>query len=202
MKRLVLFVLILVFSSKLIAQENWVCGTASLAPEWALSIKGGLYMPNAGTVNALFIFAQFPDDNYDNSNANWPKNAPPSEYIRSLVDSMVSQNSSNGGLTHYFRDMSNGQFKLIGKSISVTTPNSRQYYLDSGKRRIDINKEILRKVDLDHSFEEFDNWRKDSPFNFTNTPDGIVDMVFIIYRNISSEYPTDNDKSIISNRLG
>lgn len=184
MKKIVLFVFLCNFY--LIAQEYIPCGTAASSPQYP-PLNAGLHISSKGIVKALYIFAQFRDDNYLPNDVNWPKNQPPSAAIRSLIDSTVTQNSVNGGLTHYFYDMSRDSFKLIGKSIYIRTPHTRDWYLNQNKTRGFINKEVIKAADTLLSFEQFDNWRKDSDYNHTNVSDTYIDMIFIIYRNIAQE---------------
>ena len=55
--------------------------TASGTTSWNGQI-GGYALPSEGTINVLFIFAQFPDDNYDISNHNLGKRTSAYKYAK------------------------------------------------------------------------------------------------------------------------
>jgi hypothetical protein len=84
--------------------------------------------------------------------------------------------------------MSFNKLKFIGKTVSVITPHSRQWYLDSSKTRGFIHREIIQQLDQTWDFAQFDNWDYEGNYNHINRPDGIIDMVFIVWRNIAHEY--------------
>src|ERR1700754_1852383 len=48
---------------------------------------GGLYLPSKGLLNALVVFAQFPDDSLMVDHPEWPKNQPP-RLMEEWVDSV------------------------------------------------------------------------------------------------------------------
>ncbi|MCX6150827.1 MAG: T9SS type A sorting domain-containing protein [Ignavibacteriales bacterium] len=152
---------------------------------------GGYLLPSEGTIKALFIFAQFKDDMYDTTNVGWTKGQGPAN-MNGWVDQTWSSTPTQGSMTHYFNEMSFNKLKFIGKTVSVITPQNRSWYLANNKKRFDIHKEIIQQLDADPTwdFAQFDNWDFDSTWKHINSPDGIVDMVFIIWRNIAHEWPT------------
>ena len=153
---------------------------------------GGLYLPSTGTINVLIIFAQFPDDNYDINNSSWPKGGAPLNPINgnnTWIDQTWSTNPTQGSLTHYFNEMSYNKLHFIGNTVSVITPHSRQWYLDNNKKRYDIQKETIQQLDQTMDFSQYDNWTYNSNYNFTNRPDGTVEMVFFVWRNIANDLP-------------
>jgi len=147
---------------------------------------GGRFIPASDTFHVLVVFVQFPDDQYDITNAMWPKGQPP-QYFNTFIDSVVSQNSQNGNMSHYFRDMSLNRFKLTGKAVHVFTPQTRQWYKDNNKRYWDINRDVLLRVDSMISFVPFDKWIRGTNYNHSKGQDGIVDMIFMLYRNVWSD---------------
>jgi len=96
----------------------------------------GNELPSIGTVNVLVVFAQFPDDKYDTTNSLWEKGQAPSN-INNWVSESWTASPGQGSLTHYFNDMSwdfsanTARFKFTGKTVSVISPHSRQWYLDN-----------------------------------------------------------------------
>jgi len=149
---------------------------------------GGYILPSEGTVNVFIVFVQFPDDNYDINNPYWVKGQAP-QNMNSWVNQNWSSNPIQGSMTHYFNEMSFNKLKFTGKTASVITPHSRQWYLDNSKRRGDINKEVIQQIDQTWDFAQFDNWDLVTTYNHSNQPDGIVEMIIMIYRNIGKEYP-------------
>jgi len=144
------------------------------------SQTGGIYLPSSGTLKVLIVFARIKDDNsYHNY---WPAGSPPPDY-QSYIDSTTSEGSTNYlNLTNYFNQMSMGTFHVIGKAIYVETPHDKSYY---GSDYYKANKEILQqKVDPLINFSDYDNWTYNSDYNFTNEPDGSVDMIVIVWRGL------------------
>ncbi|MCX6121217.1 MAG: T9SS type A sorting domain-containing protein [Ignavibacteriales bacterium] len=156
----------------------------------------GNILPSIGTVNVLIVFAQFPDDTYDINNATWVKGQAPAS-MGNWINQTWTSSPTQGSLTHYFNDMSFNNFKLIGKTVSATAPHSRQWYLSQSpiKKRWDIQKEILQQLDASWDFAEFDNWNSDK----NNIPDGKVDMIIFVWRNIAKELPNESDIKISLN---
>ncbi|RPI65954.1 MAG: hypothetical protein EHM47_17805, partial [Ignavibacteriales bacterium] len=157
---------------------------------------GGIYLPAEGRVHVLFIFAQFPDDNYDPGNVSWKKNDIPLRIKENTwVDAEWTGSPTPYSLTDYFNDMSFGKLKFTGKSISVTAPQTRQWYIDNKKRLREIHSDILAIADKQIDFAEFDNWKRLGSYNHLAEKDGIVDMIFFVWRNIhldiGGEKPTE-----------
>ncbi len=183
------FVLMYIFMFiNLSAQDNPMQCMATAPENISISQIGGYLLPSEGTINVLFIFAQFPDDNYDISNSTWAKGQAPSS-MQGWVDQTWSANPTQGSMTHYFNEMSFNKLKFIGKTVSVITPHSRQWYLDSSKTRGFIHKEIIQQLDQTWDFAEFDNWNYEGYYNHINQPDGVVDMIFMVWRNIAHDLP-------------
>ncbi|MDY0082547.1 MAG: T9SS type A sorting domain-containing protein [Ignavibacteriaceae bacterium] len=191
MKKLLLFVLLMsVITFNSYAQiDEFLCTTE---PEFVWSGQvGGLYKTSEGTIRVLFVFAQFPDDNYDINNVTWPKGQAPAD-MQSWVDNTWSATPTQGSMTHYFNDMSFNKLKFIGKTVSVITQQTRAWYLANNKKRGDIHTEIIQQLDQTWDFAQFDNWDYEGNYNHKNQPDGIVDMVFMVWRNIANEFIPDS----------
>ena len=151
----------------------------------------GIYLPSIGEINVLFIFVQFPDDRLEPANTIWPKDGEPAN-MKKWVDEKWSSNPTPGSMTHYFNEMSFNKFKFIGKSVSVISPHSRKWYLDNKKRRGFIHQEIIKEVNKKMDFAQFDNWSLPGENKHLNKPDGIIDIIFMVWRNISDDYPADS----------
>lgn len=197
------FVLIYIFMYiNLSAQDSTMLCMATAPENISVNQIGGYLLPSEGTINVLFIFAQFPDDNFDTSNSTWVKGQAPID-MQGWVDQTWTTNPTQGSMTHYFNEMSFNKLKFTGKTVSVITPHSRQWYLENNKKRGDIHKEIIQQLDQTWDFAQFDNWNFEGYYNHINQPDGVVDMIFIVWRNIAHEYPTSPTDSVklIYNKL-
>jgi hypothetical protein len=179
MKILLSFLFVLLYSLNIVIfGQDLLCGTTGT--DQSLNQTGGLYIPSQGTLKVLIVFARFKDDNsYHNY---WPAGSPPPNY-QSYIDPNTSTNSTNYlNLTNYFKQMSMGNFHVIGQSVYVETPNIQSYY---GSDYYKADKEILQqKVDPIVNFSDYDNWTYNSNYNFTNQPDGTVDMIVIVWRGL------------------
>ena len=147
---------------------------------------GGRYItsktPNS-FLRMLIIFAQFPDDNWDTSWAEWPKGEAPL-YIHNFIDSTTAEMSTTGNITQYFRVMSLDSLIVIGNCYSVIAPHTRKWYSSNNKGRAFINQEVIQKLNRAVNFAPFDNWRRIGQYNNVNRPDGVIDMIWVIWRNI------------------
>ncbi len=176
-----------------------IFSAAVLFPQQDSIQTKGMWLPSIGEINVLFIFAQFPDDNYDTLNSRWPKGGEPID-MKKWVDEKWSETPAQGYMTHYFNEMSFNKLKFIGKTVSVISPHSREWYLKNRKTRGFIHQEIIKQVNKQIDFVQFDNWSLLAPHKNVNKPDGIIDMIFMVWRNISGDYPADSVK-IINNLL-
>ncbi len=164
---------------------------------------GGFILPSTGTVNVLIIFSQFPDDNFDTTNALWPKGSDPIDK-NDWISKTWTGNPTQGSLTHYFNEMSFNKFKFIGKIFSLLSPHTRQWYLDNGWKRGDIQKEIILQVNKTMDFAEFDNWNWVDDYQQINEPDNRIDLIIFIWRNIAEDLPNADsikDKLDFSNDI-
>ncbi len=109
--------------------------------------------------------------------------------MNDFIDSTTLQNSQNGNLTHYFREMSSNLFILTADAYFVITPNTRQYYLDNNMDIWEVHKEVIGYLDtqLNVDFAKYDNWKRNGTENYEPGVDGRVDMVFVIWRNVTLE---------------
>jgi M6 family metalloprotease-like protein len=168
-------------------------------PPYQEKPMGGINLPDKGNVNVLFVFAQFPDDSYDPGNAEWPKGKAPSK-LNTWVDKTWSSDATPFSMTDYFNTMSLNKFHLTGKCVSVITEHPRDWYASKNLTRYDIHKEILQnQLDPKMDFAEFDNWSGGN-YKLQNSPDGIIDLIIFIWRNVDMDFQADQ-KGKISNKL-
>jgi hypothetical protein len=154
-----------------------VCGT----PQGVATQVGGLVLPEQGTVRALVIFVQFPDDT--TSSGAWPLNSLPN-YASTILDPSVSCSYTQRSLSHYYSEMSFGQLNLIGDVYPalVIPPDSMARYQRLGQNFGHVNRDILTILDSTINFALYDNWTSNNSGAQAYTPDGKVEMIVAIYR--------------------
>ncbi len=151
---------------------------------------GGIDLPATGSIHTLFIFARFPDDKYLPDDKRWPAgDAPARMKDHTWVDSVWTSSPTTGSMTDYFNQMSFNKLKFTGECDTVTAPHTREWYFLNKKNYGAINREIVATLDKRFDFARFDNIRKIRNYEFADTSDGKVDVVFIIYRNFIMDYP-------------
>lgn len=168
---LLVFIMSLIFTHKISAGIDEKCGTTSgnAAP----------YLPLSGNIKVFVIFAQFKDDPQIENNG-WVKNSYPS-WANTFINSSPNSSYPWNNLSHYFNEMSNGTYQVIGDVYDslVTTDYNESYYSSIGQ----VNREIIMEVDPYVNFAEYDNLNGNSPGS-----DGKVDFIYIIYRNATSSH--------------
>lgn len=155
--------------------------------------NGGLYMTADGEVRTLVLFIQFLGDNTHANGTHWNPNQRP-DYFDSYIDSTTSQASVNGSFSDYYRELSFDRLKIFGKPYFAVTPHTESYYRDSVGGSPDdaygrATKDVLQTLDGQINYALYDNWTfNHSGYNHSQTPDGVVDLIIVIYRN--SVYPS------------
>ena len=120
-----------------------------------------------GHIHALTIFAHFADE-------GGTGREPPSFAAEIFTD-------QPGSLTHFYREMSRGQFELTGEVLPrryASRSNGGSYAdMEAGYGR--FAREIIQAVDADVDFARYDN---DGPDGVPNSgdDDGYVDYIFIV----------------------
>lgn len=157
------------------------CGLQSRAPA-APSVQetGGKHITARGPLRILLVFASFPDD--ETPHPYWPAHQPPL-FMQQFVDSITSTGSTGSfNLTHYFREMSLGQFALVGDVLWVESARSVNEYSSSGSYG-NANSDLIRdRLDSLVDFSKYDQWNRLGDYSIINAPDGVVDMMVIVWR--------------------
>ena len=132
--------------------------------------------PVTGRVHALTIFARFQEENSGGE-------AIP-DFAREIFAA-----ERPGSLTHFYGEMSRGQFALTGECLSrwyaVDRPTSA--YLPPEGDFGNFVAEILDEVDAEIDFGQYDN---DGPDGIANSgdDDGYVDFVFVVTRSAPPDF--------------
>ena len=129
------------------------------------------FLPSQGSLHALVVFAKF------ESEALRDQGVP--GYATALFDVNLP-----GSFSHFYHTMSFGQFEVRGSVLPrrYTSDRPAAAYLAQESDRIgrfgQFALEILRQVDRDIDFGEFDNDGPDGEPN-SGDDDGVVDYVFV-----------------------
>lgn len=153
---------------------------------------GGEYITSTGVLRVLVIFLRFAGDT--ETSANWPNPAILSEWAQHFVDTANSPtgNYYQGTISQYFYQNSYGKLHIIGDVYYVTTDSSEDYfhryaYSHNGhEARSIIETEIFNKLDsppYNVDFRLYDHWTFGN-YNHSNSPDAVLDMCWLITRNI------------------
>ena len=178
-----LFLLLALFSINIFAQE-FVCGIQNTNEYRYHEDKGGKYIVAHGEVRALIIFIQFSDDTENTD--GWPITNPPS--LPSWANDMIGEDANGNylGLTEYFDEMSkvnpnsaHGIYKVTGDVYpQVYVPLHNENFYTSLSQ---VNEEVLTVLDSHIDYSQYDNCSASD-----NSPDGVVDMIILIYRNLTN----------------
>lgn len=154
--------------------------------------RGGAYAPSIGVFRVCVIFVDREGTEAPSTN-EWPSPGNPTYQNCFIENSNINpllpdfQWSSDINITKYMWEMSCGAFKFVGDVYRFTLP---QVYPPSvvstsygGLNRYIIESLDNRAVDP-VDFSLYDNWTINTTtrYNHINQPDGIADMVFIVYR--------------------
>lgn len=136
-------------------------------------------LSSRGQLHVLVIFARFQDE-------SGPSSVP--AFAGQLFDPAMP-----GSLTHFFDEMSSGQFAMTGEvlpRIYVSAGPAARYLSDSDTGRGDFGRftrEILNAADFDLDFGRFDN---DGPDGIPNSgdDDGFVDLLLLVTQSTPSGF--------------
>jgi M6 family metalloprotease-like protein len=151
----------------------------------AFSDTGGIYITAEGTLRVLIVFASFPDDS--TPHPYWQRHQPPLLMQQFIDPDTLTMSSSPFNLTNYFRQMSLGALNLVGRAIWIESTHSQEEYRDGAYGR--ANRHLLQEqADPLIDFSDYDQWTKVADYNHVNAPDGVVDMIFMVWRTNMFEY--------------
>ena len=123
--------------------------------------------PQAGHIHALTIFAHFADE------GGLGREVP------AFATGIFADQP--GSLTHFYREMSRGQFELTGEVLPrwYASRSNAEVYADEEGGYGRFAREIIEAVDADVDFSRYDN---DGPDGVPNSgdDDGYVDYIFIV----------------------
>ncbi len=145
----------------------------------------GVSITSKGKLKALFIFVMFKDDTLTKS-TGWEYNTKAlPNWATSIVNPSSDKRFPKTNLTHYFYEMSQGNFLLYGDVYpKIVIPDLAE---NKYKSIAQVNFEILKKLDGEIDYSQYDNWKRTKNGKFVEGNDGTVDMIFLVYRNFSNK---------------
>lgn len=179
--------------------------------------KGGKYITSSGDLKVLVVFAKFKDDMTPHQ--YWPVDSYPSE-MKNFIDSSKDVGSTHFlNLTNYYKQMSSGKISVTGKAIGAVTPYPKNHYIQNNQQYPDwslATTDLLKAIDDSVDYKQFDNWTYINDYNIINVPDGIVDMIVVIWRGLvftdqwngqcclggGSQFIVENNQELIKKSYG
>lgn len=147
-------------------------------------VNKGKHVTSVGELKTLIVYAMFSDNNNVKSEAwKYSREELPA-WTKTMINSSTQLNFTRENLTHYFYEMSNGNFMLYGDVYpQVVIPKYRQ---NNYKSINEVNYEVLTTVDKNVDFTKYDNWTRTKEGKYINVPDGKVDAIFVVYRDFEN----------------
>ncbi|HEX9007503.1 MAG TPA: hypothetical protein VF889_09425, partial [Bacteroidota bacterium] len=142
--------------------------------------SGGIYITSTGTLRILLVFASFPDDT--TPHPYWPPHQPPLNMGQFIDPDTVTRTQTAFNLTAYFNQMSRGRFHLIGDAVWVESASPSSDYSWNGSFGRANWHVLQERVDPLVDFSRYDNWRRLGDYAHENVPDGMVDMIVMVWR--------------------
>ena len=142
-----------------------------------------------GRIHALTIFAHFADE------GGLGREVP------SFATRIFAEQP--GSLTHFFREMSRGQFELTGAVLPrwYASRSNADVYVDAEGDYGRFAREVLQAADADVDFGRYDN---DGPDGVPNSgdDDGYVDYIFIVSASAPTGFITEEATGVARLGLG
>jgi M6 family metalloprotease-like protein len=151
-----------------------------------LTQRGGLYLTSQGELKVLIVFVRFKDD--DSDHPYWPAGQPPQNYSTYIDPNLQTNSTHYNNLTHYYKKMSLGVYKVTGQAVYVETDENKAYYfnpanyLPTSPKHFATKKVLQDKVDPLINFNIYDNWSSSNYYQHSNQPDGTIDMIVMVWR--------------------
>jgi M6 family metalloprotease-like protein len=196
----------ILFLSEIYSQtDDFKCGLSDNPKEQGLIQTGSLYKPVMNAPGQYFrvlvVFVQFSGD--IRPNTGWPLNQLP-VWANSYIASSPSSSYNDLTVSDYWKQMSQGNYDFIGNVYpNLVTLPPESYYQQNNYNWTQCNQDVLAAIDPNVNFNDYDKWSYNTQTqSFQFTPEGFVDMIYIIYRDpgtwftISSDPQTTNFTAI------
>jgi M6 family metalloprotease-like protein len=201
--------LLLYFSTQKSSAQDYIksCDMVPLPEESEVqSVQyKGKYITSTGTLRVLVVIIRFADDNETSS--IWPNVTIKPDWIENFVNANYSStgNYYPGTVSDYFYQNSYGNLHIIGDVYYVTLPQNESYYHEyafnnsATAARGLIEMEALNIIDsapYNVNFALYDNWKYLSNYNTISGQDGVLDMCWLITRNLHDQNYSQNNYKI------
>lgn len=161
----------------------------------------GKYITSTGTLRVLVVFVRFADDNETSS--IWPDPYVKPAWIQNFVNTNYIPTGTYypGTVSDYFYQNSYANFHVLGDVYYVTLSQNESYYHEyahthsSSAARGLVEMEALNIIDTapyNVDFSLYDNWKFLDTYNIQPGQDGILDMCWLITRNLHDQSYTQN----------
>ena len=169
---------------------TWQSGAALVGPGFQASKTVRSSDTRTGRIHALAIFSRFQEEEDEDA-------AVPS-FAERIFDPQRP-----GSLTHFYAEMSRGQFMLTGEHLPVwyTADQPAEAYQGSSHSFGTFVSEILAKVDAGVDLGQYDNDGADGVPN-SGDDDGYVDFIFVVTRSAPLDFIVDAATGIAALGLG
>lgn len=175
----------------------------SLGESEAQSIQyEGKYITSTGTLRVLVVIIRFADDNETSS--IWSNVNVKPAWIENFVNTNYSPTGAYypGTVSDYFFQNSYGNLHIIGDVYYITLPQNESYYHEYAynNNSADLARGLIQMEALNildnppHNvdFSLYDNWNFLDIYNVQSGQDNILDMCWLITRNLhDSNLPPD-----------
>ena len=166
----------------------------ALVAAWVAAVEVGAAPlqsvdPQTGHIHALTIFAHFADE------GGLGREVP------SFAGGIFAEQP--GSLTHFYREMSRGQFALTGEVLPrwYASRSNADAYTGEGGRFGRFAREIIQAVDADVDLGRYDNDGPDGEAN-SGDDDGYVDFIFIVSASAPTGFITEEATGVAQLGLG
>lgn len=153
-------------------------------------VNKGRHVTSNGKLRTLIVYVSFSDDTTTKSKS-WEMtgNVLPN-WTKQMLNPTENLYFPHNNLSQYFHEMSFGNLLLYGDIYpKVVIPKHNQnHYKNIGE----VNSEVLISIDGEVDFSKYDNWSKGENNKFVSVPDGIVDLIFVVYRNFENKLYFNN----------
>ena len=159
---------------------------------------GGRYITSQGIITAFVLFVRFADDNQ--ASITWPNASILPRWAQNILNPNYKSSGdyTQNSLTHYFYENSYGKLHIIGDVYYVTLPYPEDHYYSMGDAfaaRAAIETDALSQFatligNLGVDMRKYDNWTNRGMFNNLHEKDGVVDLCWMVVRNLHDENHT------------
>ena len=141
----------------------------------------------------LVVFVQFSGDT--RTDDDWPLNNLPTwaDQANEYIATSPSSSYPDMTVSDYWKQMAQGNYDFIGDVYpNLVTLPAESLYHSQGKNYSHANQDVLAIINSNVNWINYDKWSYNTQTqSFQFTPDGFVDMIYIVYRNPGETTPSN-----------